>query len=64
MRMTHYINIFDVQGRFKYKVIEKVFEKGNFEILWEVDRQVNSGVYFVRLSYGDKTETQKILYLK
>ena len=58
------INIFDVQGRFIYKVIEKVFEKGNFEILWEVDREINSGVYFVRLSYGDKTETQKILYLK
>ena len=58
------IDVFDVQGRFIYKMTEKIFEKGNFEILWEVDKQINSGVYFVRASYEDKTKTQKILYLK
>ena len=58
------IDVFDVQGRFIYKIAEKVFEKGNFEILWEVDKQINSGVYFVRASYENKTKTQKILYLK
>jgi len=58
------IDVFDVQGRFINKITEKIFEKGNFEILWEVDKQINSGVYFVRASYEDKTKTQKILYLK
>ncbi len=58
------IDIFDVKSRFIDKLTQKVYEKGNYEILWKVGNKINSGVYFVRLSSGNKMHTKKILYLK
>ena len=58
------LSIFDINGRLVEVLKEKKFEKGRHNIFWESGNNINSGVYFVKLSSRNNIKTKKILYLK
>ncbi len=54
---------YDLLGRTTAVIQDGVFRQGTHETVWQPDN-LAGGIYFVRLSTADKSETQKILYLK
>lgn len=62
------VDIFDVSGRFVANVASGRFESGPHEVGWDgIDRrgrQVSSGVYFCKLTAGDRSVTRKMTLLK
>jgi len=60
--------VYDVTGRLTRTLISGKLEPGYYHINWngkdERGREVTSGVYFYRLSVGNKRMTKKMVYLK
>ena len=57
------LNIYDLQGRLVETLIKGSMLAGRYSAKWHAN-QYASGMYFARLTYGEKTKTQKILLLK
>ena len=57
------IQIFDVNGRLIETLVDGIIQAGAHDIQWNAGQQP-SGVYFVKLTYGNKIKTQKIMLLK
>ena len=57
------LNIYDLQGRLVETLIKGSMLAGRYSEKWHAN-QYASGMYFARLTYGEKTKTQKILLLK
>jgi hypothetical protein len=57
------IDIIDITGRVVDNLVDNEYDAGKHTIPW-ITYSVPSGVYFVRLSSFDITETKKILLLK
>ena len=57
------IRIFDITGKMVCTLSEGIKNAGLHEIQWNASLQA-SGVYYVQLTSGNKTEVQKILLLK
>ena len=57
------LKVLDISGRVVETLFEDIIESGNHEIKWNAKRNP-SGIYFVKLTSGQKSETQKILFLK
>jgi hypothetical protein len=57
------IDIIDITGRLIDNLVDNEYEAGQHTIPW-VTYPVPSGVYFVRLSFYNITETKKLLLLK
>jgi hypothetical protein len=59
------IDIFDVQGRLVKSLMDEEKITGFYNIKWEGDTgaggRAHSGIYFVRLRIGERTETVKVL---
>jgi len=54
------IKIFDITG----KLVYSYHTIGKDEIIWKPDDRIPIGIYFVKATYGNKTEVRKILYLR
>jgi hypothetical protein len=57
------LKVLDISGRVVETLFEDIIESGNHETKWNAKRNP-SGIYFVKLTSGQKSETQKILFLK
>ena len=57
------IHIFDITGKMVHTLSEGTMDAGMHEIQWNASVHA-SGVYYVQLTSGNKTEVQKILLLK
>jgi hypothetical protein len=44
-------------------LLDDIIKSGNHEITWDARNQP-SGIYLVKLTSGQKSKTQKILFLK
>ena len=60
---TAKIQIFDVNGRLIETLVDGIIQAGTHDIQWNAGQQP-SGVYFVKLTHGNKIKTQKIMLLK
>jgi flagellar hook assembly protein FlgD len=62
------LSIYDVQGRLMRTLVDEIFGEGYRERIWDGrdagGSQVGSGVYFCRLTAGNKTLTKKMVLLK
>ncbi len=63
------IEIYDINGRLVYEIPVSSRSSGNhrtrsLEVIWQPDKSVASGIYFVRAKAGNKTATRKVVYLK
>ncbi|MBT5748486.1 MAG: T9SS type A sorting domain-containing protein [Candidatus Marinimicrobia bacterium] len=57
------LKVLDISGRVVETLFEDIIESGNHETKWNA-KMNPSGIYFVKLTSGQKSETQKILFLK
>ncbi len=57
------LTVFDISGRVVETLLNDFVEPGYHEITWNAKNQ-SSGIYFVKLRSGQKSQTQKILFLK
>ena len=57
------MKIFNITGQIIELLIDDIFEPGYHEIQWN-GNQHPSGIYFVKITSGHKTATQKIILLK
>ena len=57
------LQVIDISGRVVETLLEDIIEPGNHEITWDARNQP-SGIYFVKLTSGERSKTQKILFLK
>ena len=57
------LDIVDIAGRSVETLKQGYFPSGLYTVSWDA-RQHASGIYFIRLRSGHKTQTAKILYLK
>jgi len=57
------LEVIDVSGRVVEILVEDIIKPGYHEITWNASNQP-SGIYFVKLTSGEKSKTQKILFLK
>jgi hypothetical protein len=62
------LEIFDITGRHVRTLIEADKEPGNYRVEWNGrnsrGKEVSNGVYFYKLTSGDKSVTQKMVLLK
>jgi hypothetical protein len=62
------ISIYNVQGQLIKVLVDKIVAEGTHQASWSGldsgDREVTSGVYFVRMESGDVVQTQKLMLLK
>ena len=62
------VSIYNLKGQKIKKLLDETLSAGNHQIYWngknEKKKTVSSGVYFIRLETGNKTETKKILLMK
>lgn len=67
-RQTVSLQIFDLQGRLVRTLEEGTFDQGRHESFWdarnETGKMVTSGIYFLSMRAGDRTEFSKIVLLK
>jgi flagellar hook assembly protein FlgD len=57
------LRIYDITGRLVETLIDEQLKPGEYEINWSGSSH-STGVYFVRLSSAEKTQTTKIMLLK
>jgi hypothetical protein len=57
------LQVYDITGQVVETLINDIVEVGQHEIQWNAN-QYPSGIYFVELKSGGKSETRKIIYLK
>jgi len=57
------LEIVDVSGRVVEILLDDIIEPGNHEIAWNARNQP-SGIYFVKLTSGERLQTQKLILLK
>jgi hypothetical protein len=62
-RETVSLIIYDIQGREVERLVDGPLLPGTYQIPWRPIRTA-SGMYFSRLIFGNKTKTQKLLFLK
>jgi hypothetical protein len=62
------VGVYDVRGRCVVEVADDMYEAGWHNVVWEgrntSGRRVSPGVYFVRLSVGEKRTTRKVLLVQ
>ena len=62
------LSIYNIKGQKVKTLCKEILQSGNHEYIWEgknsSDHTVASGVYFIRLNNGEKTEVRKVLLLK
>lgn len=62
------LSVFDVRGRCVDTIVNEVLPRGEHELLWNgrsaSGRQLESGVYFVRLAAGGERRIMKLMLLK
>jgi flagellar hook assembly protein FlgD len=62
------LSVYDVKGRLVRTLVDEMIGEGYQERVWDgkdaSGSQVGSGVYFYRLTAGDKTLTKKMVFLK
>ncbi len=62
------ISIYNLQGELINTLINEKKTKGEYKIIWngkdKNGKEVNSGLYFVRLNSGRNIYTQKVVLLK
>lgn len=57
------LRIFDMNGRLVKVIAEEVFEAGEHQVEWNA-KDVESGIYFLRMETGDAVQTEKISVIK
>jgi acetyl esterase/lipase len=57
------LKVFDVKGKLIATVADKHFEAGEIQITWD-SRDVNPGIYFLKMETENYSETEKISILK
>jgi len=60
------VGIFDIQGRLVTRLHDGLLQSGSHNMEWEVGTsdEITSGVYFARLSIGDRIHNEKIIVSK
>jgi flagellar hook assembly protein FlgD len=57
------LKVYNVLGQEVSTLIDGSLQEGEHHIQWTADK-VASGTYFIRLSFEDFSETQKVILLK
>ena len=57
------IRIYDVRGALVDRLLDAIRVPGKYEVTWNASR-FGSGVYFVRLDAGNRSQVRKIVLLK
>ena len=57
------LQVIDISGRVVETLLDDIIEPGNHEITWNARNQ-SSGIYFVKLTSGERSQTQKLILLK
>ncbi|MCB0753460.1 MAG: T9SS type A sorting domain-containing protein, partial [Ignavibacteriae bacterium] len=60
---TVQLNIYDVLGEKVATLVNELKSPGGYEITFDASR-LTSGIYFYRLSYGNKSLSRKMLLIK
>jgi hypothetical protein len=58
------LKIFDIRGRELQTLINREMDPGIYDINWQPETELPSGIYFLRLRAGEFIETKKMLYQK
>jgi hypothetical protein len=62
------LSIYDVEGRLVSTLVDDTLDEGLREVMWDGKdangSPIGSGVYFYRLTAGDRTLTKKMVFLK
>jgi hypothetical protein len=62
------MNVYNIRGQKVKNLINSEIERGHHKIVWDgrdgTNRKVSSGIYFIRLESGGKTNTRKIMLMK
>jgi hypothetical protein len=62
------LDIFNILGQRVTRLVDEYQSAGPHSVIWDgtnsSGRQVSTGIYFTRLSSGDKTEIKKMLLLR
>ncbi len=58
-----YLEVLDIKGRWVDTIMNQFLEPGNHNFVWRSD-QLSSGIYFVRLQYNGRYQTQKLTLVK
>ena len=56
------IKIYDLIGRLIHEIPEAIYDPST--TIWQPDKAIGSGVYFVRAEAGDKSIMKRVVYLK
>ena len=60
--------IYDIQGREVRRLLDGDFDAGNHNVVWNgidnSNKSVSSGIYFYKLTTGDKTQTNRMTLLR
>ncbi|MBL7013003.1 MAG: T9SS type A sorting domain-containing protein [Candidatus Marinimicrobia bacterium] len=62
-QLTTSIHIYSATGQLIETVLNQPLPSGDYELSWDGSSHV-SGVYFIQLKIGDKTQSRKMVYLK
>lgn len=62
------VTIYNIRGQLVKTLLEEELDRGNYSLMWngtdDSNRNVGSGVYFVKMSLNNNTYTRKIISLK
>ena len=57
------LRIFDVNGRLVITLVDKMFDAGENELVWNA-AEVNAGIYFLRMETASYSENRKLIVPK
>ncbi len=58
------VSVYDIGGRVVHKIYTGYQNRGSYKIIWNVQKNLASGLYFIRVKMGDKALARRISMIR